>query len=61
MRFQVRKNHRTDKWEVWVLTVKSWVRVDDFYNWKFAMRLATGQDPYTGSEFQRSIVTLVTW
>ena len=47
-------------WEVWVLGVKSWVRVEQFHNWLIAMRLATGQDPYTGRVYERSIVT-VSW
>lgn len=60
MRFQVRKHQASGMWEVWVLGLKSWVRVEAFHNWKFAMRLATGQDPYTGGVYLRSIVT-VTW
>lgn len=56
MRFQVRKH--AEMWEVWVLAHRSWVRVERFYNWKFAMRLAAGQDPYDGSLYERSIVTV---
>lgn len=58
MRFQVRKN--AGMWEVWVLGRRSWVRVERFHNWFFAMRLATGQDPRTGNVYERTIAT-VAW
>lgn len=60
MRFQVRRNHKIHKWEVWVLGYRSWVKVEEYFNWMMAMRLATGQDPWTGQLYERSIVT-VSW
>lgn len=46
-------------WEVWVLGRRSWVIVEKFHNWFFAMRLATGQDPWTGVLYERTIMTVM--
>lgn len=55
MRFQVRKHQASGLWEVWVLGLRSWVRVDEFHTWVVAMRLATGQDPHTGTCYSRAM------